>query len=1308
MSKFSVKKPLTIFVSVLVVIIFGIIGYTRMTPDLLPNMDFPYVMIMTTYPGATPEEVELSVSKPLEQSMATLDNIKTVASTSSENFSMVSLEFETDTNMDTVMVDILQKVQTLSDSWDELVGTPYIMKINPNMIPVAAAAVSIDGMDRAEISQFAADTLIPALEGTTGVASISTSGLLEQSVTVTISADKIAAVNLELEQAIRGSLADVDTELSEAQAELNSAQAELDAQSANLTAAQNSAAANLGSASLTLDETLAAYQSYTAQLTTMQASQAALEAERAAYADGLTQMEAGLTQTDSGISQISSTLTLLAPIATSGMDPATPLEALIPDPAVLAGLQAQGCTTVADATALHTTLTTQLSTLETTRQELAQQQTDALQRLAQIDTELANRNTELAVLQGIVDQYAAAIEQAQNGYVTMQQAVLNSAAAFGAGQAQIASGKATLSEAQAELDSARAEYDSSVETALGQANLENTITMETVSAILSAQHFDMPAGYVEQDGVSWVVSVGDDIASVAALQELVLFDPGVEGVDPIYLSDVAEIRTTDNADTIYATLNGEDSLILIFSKQSTYSTAGTSDNLNAKFAELEAEHEGLSFTPLMDQGVYIYTITDAIIQSLLLGALFAVVILFVFLRDWKPTLIVLFSIPISVLFAIALMYFAGVTLNMMSLSGLAVSVGMLVDNSVVVIENTYRLRTMGQSKIKAAVSGAAQVGGAITASTLTTICVFVPIVFTDGITKQLFTDMALTITFSLLASLLIALTLVPAMSSMLLGRVRAPREGVASRLTTRYQSAVRWVLQRKGLVLAASVVLLILSAGLVLSRGFSFLPDTESDQLSVTITMPEDSTFQQQCTLADQVIERVMPVEGIETVGAMMSAGDSDGAMAMFSTGGDVSLYIQLTPDNNRPVQEIKDEINDNCADLACEVNADSSSLMSVYTEMLAGSGISIDVYANDLDTLQQAATDIAAELAQVEGVQESHSGINDPAPELHFTVDKEKAMEYGLTVAQVYAEIAEALTAETSAISLSDDGITYQVTVTTDETALTPDTIGDYTFTVEKPDGTTQTVVLADVAQLEETETLSSINRLQQRRYLTVTALLAPGENVTLVTDRAQDTLAAMELPAGVQYEFNGQNESILTALGDLLLMLVVGMLLVYLIMVAQFQSLKSPFIVMFTIPLAFTGGFIALLLCGMDLSILSMLGMVMLVGIIVNNGIVLVDCINNLRQEGMARQDAIVEACTMRLRPILMTSITTILGLSVMALGLDESSAMMQPLAVTCIGGLLYATLMTLLVIPTIYDLFNKKELRHIDDAELEVTDL
>jgi multidrug efflux pump subunit AcrB len=311
--------------------------------------------------------------------------------------------------------------------------------------------------------------------------------------------------------------------------------------------------------------------------------------------------------------------------------------------------------------------------------------------------------------------------------------------------------------------------------------------------------------------------------------------------------------------------------------------------------------------------------------------------------------------------------------------------------------------------------------------------------------------------------------------------------------------------------------------------------------------------------------------------------------------------------------------------------------------------------------------------------------------------------MEKGYTVAQVYMELAAALTDSTTALTMDMSDVTADVVVKTDKT-MTYNDLAGYTFEYTNADGDTDSFPLSDIATVEDTVSLTSIRRDNQRRYISVSASIDDGYNVTLVTAKAQKAVAALELPDGVTYEFSGENETIMEAVEQLALMLVLGILLVYFIMVAQFQSLKSPFIVMFTIPLAFTGGFMALLVCGMDVSVISLIGFVMLTGIIVNNGIVLVDCVNQLRAEGLERRAALIEAGVTRLRPILMTSLTTILGLVIMALGLDVGTTMMQPVAVVCIGGLLYATLMTLFVIPCIYDIMNKKALTVITDEDME----
>ena len=376
---------------------------------------------------------------------------------------------------------------------------------------------------------------------------------------------------------------------------------------------------------------------------------------------------------------------------------------------------------------------------------------------------------------------------------------------------------------------------------------------------------------------------------------------------------------------------------------------------------------------------------------------------------------------------------------------------------------------------------------------------------------------------------------------------------------------------------------------------------------------------------------------------------------------------------------------------------------------MLTGSGVSVNLYADDMETLTAAAIQTGELLERMEGVASVSNGLEDAAPALHIDVDPNAAMKNGLTVAQVYLELAAGLTADGTVATLELDGISTEVIIEKpDGAVLDAKELREYVFEVTDQEGKIKEVPLSDFAEVEETTSLSSIGRINQRRYMTVTAQLKDGYNVTLLTQRAEAAMSKLDLGDGVTYEFTGENEMIMEAIEQLLLMLLVGLLLVYLIMVAQFQSLKSPFIVMFTIPLAFTGGFVALLLCGMEVSIIALIGFIMLMGVIVNNGIVLVEYINQLRLSGVERREAIVEACATRMRPILMTTLTTVLGQMVMAVSKDVGSLLMRPIAVVSIGGLLYGTLMTLYVVPCIYDMMNKKELRKVDEADLKILDI
>lgn len=1227
MAGFSVKKPLTVFVAVLGIIVLGVVAYLKMTPDLLPNMDFPYVIIVTSDPGASPESVEQAITKPMEQSMSTLDKIKDVTSTSQNSVSMVLLEFEDGVNMDTVSVDIQQKISILQGSWEDTVSAPYVLKINPSMLPVMVAAVSREDMDVYELSDFVTDELSGKLEGVSGVASVSVSGAVTREAHVILDEKKLDALSEKLAEAVKKQLGKAESQLLSAKKEVEKGQAAL-----------------------------------------AEAKRAAADGIAGAVGDSVDKVYEKLKELYDKL---------------KGLDTDDLMGGFISDPE---GTLKQ--------------LNDLLNTLKSRIGELMKKLKDGSLR---------------AQLEGDVSDLLVTL---MDGLTQMTEADIQ------------------LKEAMTQIEDGLAQIKEAYKTIDEQTDVGGQLSMSTVSQLLTAQNFSMPAGYIsDNDGVQYMVSVGDNVTSRQELEDMVLLDLGIEGVEPVTLGDVATVVVLDDADELYTRVNGENGILITFTKQSNYATAEVSDNINARFAELETQYDGLSFAPLMDQGDYIYLIVETITSSLLWGALFSVVVLFLFLRDWRPTVITLVSIPVSVIFAVVLMYFTGVTINMISLSGLAVSVGMLVDNSVVVIENIYRLRAKGATVIQAAVSGAQQVLGAVTASTLTTVCVFAPIVFVEGLTRQLFTDLALTITYSLLASLLVALTLVPAMAGGMLRREMVQKPGLLDKIYPAYRKAITFALDHKAGVLLLSLVLLVTSAGAAVMRGFTFMPEMDMNNLSLTVTMPEGTTRRQAVELADTVLERVMTVDNVQDAGFMMGGGTMGGlnmgaAMGVSSGGSyDVEGYITM-PEGTFGSDAAK-EITALCADLPCEVTA--SGVMSSMMSMMTGSGVSLQVFGDDMEALQSAAQALAKRLEQVDGVAEVDDGLDESAPALQVVVDRMAAAKKGMTVAQIYMKVAAALQSSTSVsnVTLGGESMALSVdaaegsTVTREkllELEITPDAtlssamggsagssalsqLSGSSDDTEKDDGTFK---LGDVAKVQETVSMNTISRDQQRRCVTVTATVADGYNVTHVTSAARQALGSAALPDGVTVEFNGENEQIMDAMGQLMLMLLLGVVLVYFIMVAQFQSLKSPFIVMFTIPLAFTGGFLALLVTGIEVSVISLIGFVMLVGIIVNNGIVLVDYINQQRLAGMERREAIIDAGVTRLRPILMTSLTTILGLIVTAAAKNAGTALMQPVAVVCIGGLLYATLMTLFVVPCMYEIMNRRDLRKVDERELEVVDM
>ena len=1344
--KLSVKKPMTIFVAVIVVIVLGIVSVFKMTPDLLPNMDFPYAIILTTYPGQTPETVESVVTKPLEQSLSTIDGVKTITSTSSDNYSMLTLEFEDGTNMDTATVDMRGNLDTIKDAWPDGVGSPYLMKINPNMMPVAMVAVDYDGYDTVQISDYVNNELKNQLEGIDGVASVSTKGIVTQKENVIISQTKIDALNAKINDALNDKFGDAEKKISDAKKELqdniskaeqgsdtieqsindlNSQQEEVAKQLADAQGKAQSGYTEILNAKMQLldqqqsltatKQTLTiAYQTLTQikeKLDSLQDEKAQLTQQIEAfekiyndYKDALSKL-ANPDLTDEQLAQVRAILAKIDEELDKYGFPKEELEERLNN--------AKNALTNVDKAITQTVEA--LKGLDTTEEKLDDTIVEIADKISQVD--------------GGITQIAAAVKGLDNNTVSVNQALSEiekqqslaayqlsgGLSALNTKQSEVNSALTQLNSAQEELKSASDELSDQKDKAKKAADMTNTVTISNVSNILTAQNFSMPAGYVTDDeNIKYLVRVGDKIDGDKEMQSLALFDTGIDGIGVVKLSDVADVFIADDSDEVFTKINGNSGVVFSFSKQSDAATATVSENIAKKLNSLTQENEGLHFTTLMDQGDYIDIIINSVLQNLLMGAVLAIIILYLFLRDIKPTLIVALSIPVSVIFALVLMYFSGVTLNMISLSGLAIGVGMLVDNSVVVIENIYRLRNLGVPPVKAALNGAKQVAGAIASSTLTTICVFFPIVFIEGLTRQIFMDMALTITYSLLASLIVALTLVPAMGQRMLRKVKPVKHGMFDKMLGGYEKSIRFVLKHRAIALIVAVVLLFGSMFGAVARGFSFMPNMASTELSVTVSLDDSATMDDTIDAAQNLLDTLSEYDEFETVGVMTGSttslmGLTGSVSSSDADKGSVMAYAVFKDDKVKNSESISKEIEAELQSIDGDVVVSGSSSSSSMSAMLGDDGVSIKLYGDDLKTLQNTAKDMAEKLAAVDGIDETDNGIGATSGEIKVTVDKTKAAKKSLTVAQVYQQIAAAITSETTSSTLTNSGKDLDVVVIKDENSdVTKNNIKDIKLTYTDKEGNEKTTKLSEVAEISDSESMNSITRSDQKRYIKVSGTLKDGYTNTDVSNKAKALFDDYKLPDGCSIEYSGSNESTMEAVNQMLLMMLLGVILIYLIMVAQFQSLKSPFIIMFTIPLAFTGGFLGLLITGFDVSVVALLGFVMLCGIIVNNGIVLVDYINNLRLEGKERREAIVEAGKTRMRPILITAITTVLGLSTMALGIGTGSEIMQPIAIVCIGGLLYATIMTLYIVPVIYDILSKKELRKVSESDLEEIDI
>ena len=1350
MPKFSVKKPYVVVVAVVMLLVLGVVSFTKMTTDFLPNMNMPYMMVITTYPGASPEKVEAELTTLMEAGVSTVNGVKNVASTSSENYSMIMLEFEDDTNMDSAMVKVSSAVNQME--LPENVGNPMIMEISADMMPVIQASIDYEGKDAYELTKFVDEVVIPELERQDGVASVNASGMIEKSVEVALDQDKIDDVNGKILEKTDSTLKDAKEKIDDAQEKLDDGKEELEEQMDNLAQEQENQSSELAKFSKMMNQALANKEAYASQVTSLKASKTALQTEKKAYkknkieetyqqinqsfAAARANFQPGGAGYEAIYSQVYNQV-LIAAVQTAMDQAGSKVTVTAANVDQLLGQLGDAATSIKN-TAAQTAASTTKTQAEAQLANIPEDIKDALEnpdkltafktmleqqgqaeaakgmnkktlqslydivntRLPQIETALANLKIEIQTAKAVLAQVEKSIKKAEAQYEKVEAGKITAAAAFGSANAQMTSAKSALETSEKELKEAKKSYEKSRKEALKKANLDELLTMDKLSGILTAENFSMPAGYISEDGTQYLIKVGDEYNDLEELENTLLVN--IKDIGDIRLNDVANITIIDNAADSYAKVDGNDAVIISVSKSSTAGTSTVSKECNEAIEKLQKDNEGLRIVNLMDQGDYIELIVDSVLSNLLWGALLAIIVLIIFLKDVKPTAVVAFSIPMSVLFAIVLMFFTDITLNIISLSGLALGVGMLVDNSIVVIENIYRLRSKGISAARAAVMGANQMAGAIFSSTLTTVCVFLPIIFTDGLTRSIMQDMCLTITYSLMASLIVALTLVPCMSSTVLKNCTEKKHRWFDAMVNGYEKIAGFCLKRKVVPIVISVALLVFCIIQVFRMGMVIVPSMGSEQLSMTVVMPAENSSKEDYETADEIISKVSEIEGVDTIGGVMTSSASIGS----TSDKDYTFMLLLKEDYFQKNTEIAGEIEKVLEEMELEDFSVSESNMDMSA--MLGSGLQVNISGKDNDKLIEISEDIMEIVGEIEGFEEITNGQEAGDEEVIVTVDKDKAMRKGLTVAQVYQELAAAVTTEKDSTSITVDEAEYDVKIVDAREELNTKNLEDYEFEVtttnEKGEPKTKTYKLSQFADIKRGKGVTSLARENLVNYVTVSATVKEGENIALLSRDLEDKLDKYDTPDGYEIEMAGETESINDMVKNMLLMITLAIIFIYLIMVAQFQSLLSPFIVIFTIPLAFTGGLLALLLSGQELSMMALMGFLLLCGVIVNNGIVFVDYVNQLRLSGMEKKEALIETGKTRMRPILMTALTTVLSMSILAVSQDMSADMSRGMAIVTIGGLLYGTLMTLFIVPVLYDIFFRKELKAVDLGDEE----
>lgn len=1039
LSGLAVKRPVTVMMCVLVVLILGFVSLTSLNVDLLPEMKLPYAMVMASYPGAGPQEVENMVTRPLEAALGTVSNVKNILSYSMTGQSIVMLELEWGTDLDMATLQMREKVDMAKWMFPSDVEQPMVMKMDPNMMPIMMFGMTGE-MSQEDLYKLAEDTIVPRLERLPGVASV-----------------------------------DI----------------------------------------------------------------------------------------------------------------------------------------------------------------------------------------------------------------------------YGGRQREI-----------------RIELDPSKLSSLG-------VTYSQVASALQGDNLTMSGGTVSKGSQDYMVRITGEFSSPQEIGDVVITT--ATGAQ-VRVKDLGVIIDGQKEVTSYSRINGQESISVSIQKQSTGNTVSVSRAVNKALSELYDElPANIEFSIIMDTAEYIQSSIDNVVSNLLLGSVLAILILYIFLRNVRSTLVIAFSIPISVITTFILMYFSGMTLNMMSLGGLALGVGMVVDNSIVILENIFRHREEGLSKTEAAIFGAQEVAMAVTASTLTTVAVFVPIAWVEGIASQIFRQLALTISFSLFASLLVALTLVPMLSSKMMtvavpeGNSATKRHRVYQKMFTvtgswfskidnSYRKLLNWSLLHRRRVVLVVILLVVLSVGLMPLIGAEFIPAMDQGSISVSVSLPYGTKLAE----TDQVLSRLedicVAIPEVQVISAS-AGGSSMGFGSSSSDSGSLNLTLKPLEERTRSTDEVADEIRQKAKDIA---GAEISVSVGDATGMMGMSGapLNVVVKGDSLERLDEIASQVKDIISSIEGTREVKSSFDEGRPEVEVVVNRQKTAYYGLNAAQIASTVRGAVQGQVVTTYRTDaDEIDVRLQLP-EENLKNLQSLAS--LTMISPMG--YQVPLSEVADFAIVEGPNTIERINQVRTVNVTAQII-GRDLNSIVNELNEKLAELSLPSGYEYEMGGSAEMMAESFADLGMALILAIILVYMVMASQFESLFHPFVIMFSMPVSIIGIVLGLLLSGRNFSVVAFIGAIMLAGIVVNNAIVLIDYINVLRGRGMERTEAILKAGPTRLRPILMTTLTTVLGMLPLAMGMGDGGEVGAPIGVVVIGGLTTSTLLTLIFVPVVYSILDdwglilSRKLSKVKSEELRV---